>query len=124
MNAPTLEFKPEVTFRWPSRDLSPNSRGHWSKKSKAAKAYRADCFYLTKEAGLSVDWDGPVLACITFIPPDRRKRDLDNMLASLKSGLDGMAEALKINDNRLQLAIRLGSSIGGMVKIRIERGEA
>ncbi len=35
---------------------------------------------------------------ITFVAPDGRHRDLDNMLAASKAALDGIAEALGIDD--------------------------
>jgi len=35
---------------------------------------------------------------ITFVAPDGRHRDLDNMLAACKAALDGVAEALGIDD--------------------------
>jgi crossover junction endodeoxyribonuclease RusA len=109
-----------VTFPWPSKDLSPNSRGHWSKKAKAAKAYRLDCFYLAKEAGVTAPAEGPIHLHIEFVPPDRRGRDLDNMLASAKQLLDGLAEAMKVNDKRFAMALSVSDQIGGMVKVRID----
>ena len=108
-----------VTFGWPQRELSPNWRGHWSKKAKAAKAYRLDCFYLAKEAGITAPAEGQIALRIEFVPPDRRPRDLDNMLASVKSGLDGLAEALKVNDKRFTLALSVSDQIGGMVWVRV-----
>ena len=35
---------------------------------------------------------------ITFVSPDGRHRDLDNMLAACKATLDGIAEGLGVND--------------------------
>lgn len=35
---------------------------------------------------------------VTFVAPDGRHRDLDNMLAACKAALDGVAEALGIDD--------------------------
>lgn len=109
-----------VTFPWPPRELSPNSRCHWARKAKAAKAYRLDCFYLAKEAGVTAPAEGPISLRIEFVPPDRRGRDIDNMLASIKSGLDGLAQALTVNDKRFTLALSVADSIGGMVKVSIE----
>lgn len=109
-----------ATFPWPPRELSPNARGHWSKKAKAAKAYRLVCFYLAKEAGMAAPADGPVNLRIEFVPPDRRPRDLDNMLASIKSGLDGLAEAIGVNDKRFTLTLSVSDQVGGMVKVGIE----
>lgn len=111
----------EITFGWPPRECSPNWRGHWARKAKAAKAYKAACWALAKEAGVAVKWGGPVLLRIEFVPPDRRGRDLDNMLASIKAALDGLALAIGINDKRFQLALSVRKDIGGMVKVRIEQ---
>jgi hypothetical protein len=54
-----------------------------------------------------------------FYPPDKRHRDLDNMLASVKYGLDGIAEAWGINDRVFnRILIELGKPIkNGMVCI-------
>ena len=92
-----------INFPWPSKDLSPNSRGHWSKKAKAAKAYRKACWSIAKQSGIKVDWDGEVYLWLTFFPPDRRARDDDNLIASFKAGRDGLAEAMGIDDKRFRL---------------------
>jgi crossover junction endodeoxyribonuclease RusA len=54
------------------------------------------------------------------MPPDRRARDLDNMLASIKSGLDGLADALEANDRRFRYGlIDVADDVRGMVKVKI-----
>jgi crossover junction endodeoxyribonuclease RusA len=111
-----------VTLPWPPKDLSPNARIHWAKKSKAAKAYRASCYLLTKQSGMAVDWDGDVHAWIDFFPPDKRHRDDDNMIAAFKAGRDGMADALGIDDKRIRIHPYVKEQIGGMVKIKLTRG--
>ena len=35
---------------------------------------------------------------ITFHPPSKRRGDLDNQLASIKAGIDGLAAALYMDD--------------------------
>ena len=45
---------------------------------------------------------------ITFYPPDRRKRDLDNMLSAIKYGLDGIALASGVDDYSWSLTISRG----------------
>ncbi len=112
----------EITLPWPHKDLSPNSRLHWSRKSKAAKKYRADCYLLTKAAGVSVDWDGDVHLWLTFFPPDHRHRDDDNLIASFKSGRDGIAEALGINDKRFRLHPWVSDQTGGKVVVVLTKG--
>jgi crossover junction endodeoxyribonuclease RusA len=39
---------------------------------------------------------------LTISPPDKRHRDTDNVIASLKSALDGIADATGIDDSRWQ----------------------
>ncbi|MGB6105656.1 MAG: hypothetical protein WBF88_17575 [Pusillimonas sp.] len=39
---------------------------------------------------------------ITFVAPDGRHRDLDNMLAASKAALDGVADALGIDDKHFR----------------------
>jgi crossover junction endodeoxyribonuclease RusA len=99
---------------WPSKDLSPNARVHWSKKSKAAKAYRAACHILCRASGIKAP-AGRLLVALEFIPPDKRRRDLDNLLASTKNALDGIADALGVDDSRFvpQLMMSETTTKGG-----------
>ena len=115
--------KMTVTLPWPPKELSPNARVHWSKKSKSAKAYRLACYVLALEAGLrSVDWEGKVHIWLDFYPPDKRQRDDDNLVASFKSGRDGLADALGIDDKRFVCHPMVREQIGGMVKITLTPG--
>lgn len=56
---------------------------------------------------------------LTFLPPDRRRRDLDNLIASMKSGLDVLADALGVDDNRFKLSAELADEIGGFVRVEV-----
>lgn len=56
---------------------------------------------------------------LVFVPPDRRNRDADNMLASMKAGLDGMADAMKVDDSKFKVTIDVSDDIGGMVKVTV-----
>lgn len=105
-----------VLLGWPPKELSPNGRVHWAKKAKAAKAYRAAAYFLSQPG-----WNNPgANVAITFRPPDRRKRDLDNMLASIKAGLDGIAQAIGVDDSKWTISIAKGEPIkGGLVTVEI-----
>ena len=115
-----------ITLPWPSRDLSPNARVHWAKKAKAAKSYRATCGWETKAAllqpGVPADFaDKKLTLNIIFHAKTRRAYDLDNALASIKSGLDGVADAMGIDDSRWALRIEKGDPVQrGMIIIKIE----
>ena len=111
----------EITLPWPPKELSPNARLHWAKKSKAAKSYKRVCWALAVQAGAKtgIPWDGDIHLWIDFYPPDRRHRDDDNMISAFKSGRDGLAQALGVNDKRFRTHPYVKSEIGGMIKIRL-----
>ena len=66
--------------------------------------------------------EGPIHLDIEFVPPNKRAHDLDNCLAAIKAGLDGVADAWGVNDKRFALTIHKADRVGGMVKI--SRGAA
>lgn len=109
-----------VVLPWPPKLLSPNARTHWAKKSRAAKAYRAACGTLCRQAGMVAPPSPDRLHLwLDFYPPDRRARDDDNMVASFKAGRDGIADALGIDDKRFICHPSVSDQIGGMVKVRV-----
>ena len=108
---------------WPPKELSPNARVHWAKKSKVAKAYRAQCGFITKAAKVVVPvTEGRLHLWLTFYPPDKRRRDDDNMIASFKSGRDGIADALGIDDCRFITHPWVHTETGGYIKVSITGG--
>lgn len=55
---------------------------------------------------------------VTFRPPDKRRRDKDNMIASFKSGQDGIADALGVDDSTLPVSHETGTPVrGGRVDV-------
>ena len=109
-----------LTLPWPPKELSPNARQHWSKLAKAKKAYRVACSWTAKEQGAQrIEADRLHLA-LAFHAPSRRAYDLDNALARMKSGLDGLADVLGVDDSRWSLSIERADTVGGFVKVRVE----
>jgi crossover junction endodeoxyribonuclease RusA len=113
-----------VQLPWPSPKLHPNARVHWAVKSKAAKKARADSALLTraKHGGNLLPYDGTrrIPVSIGFFPPDRRRRDVDGMLSALKSSLDGVADALMVDDNLFDLSLTVAGPVkGGAVVVEI-----
>jgi len=116
----------KIELPWPPvKQLSPNSRVHWSKKAAAAKDYRTLCFWETKVSGAKITWKGPIVFSVTFYPPDRRDRDDDNIISAFKSGRDGIASALMVDDKRFKLHPVLSDQVvkGGKVVVEITQGE-
>ncbi|MBD1554692.1 endodeoxyribonuclease RusA [Pseudomonas typographi] len=112
---------------WPPAACSPNARSHWRKKANAARKYRADCHLLALQAKIAVP-TGETLLILEFVPPDKRRRDDDNLVAMFKAGRDGLADALGIDDNLFAIQIRVSKETtkGGAVRVRIQavEGEA
>ena len=46
---------------------------------------------------------------------------MDNLIAAMKSGLDGLADALGVDDSRWALTCAIDDNIGGMVRFGITR---
>lgn len=85
-----------ITFPWPAKELNPNNRSHYQKKAKIKAVQRLECNIITKNTKHASRGLTPLK--ITFHPPDKRRRDLDNLLSSCKGMLDGMAEAMDLDD--------------------------
>ena len=114
----------EIVLGWPPSDLSPNARLHWAKLAKAKKSYRQKCNTVSKNQLKKYKYDNlpeRLVLEMTFIPPDRRNYDRDNLVARMKSGIDGLADALRINDKRFNTVISTMDTdyLGGFVRIRI-----
>jgi crossover junction endodeoxyribonuclease RusA len=117
-----------VELPWPDSKLAPNrAKGlHWAKTSGLrSKAFEA-AYLLTFQAvnqyqGAWYSLTAAVPLTITFNPPDKRKRDTDNLLASLKNSLDGIATALTIDDSRFDpITLKRGEKIkGGSVVVEV-----
>ncbi len=111
-----------VTLPWPPKDLSPNARIHWSRLAKAKKLYRAACALQAQAQGVRRVAAAKLHVHLTFYPPTRRAFDLDNALARMKSGLDGLADVLGVDDKHWSLGIERAGEIGGMVKVEVRHG--
>lgn len=111
----------EVTLPWPPKELSPNARVHWAVLARTKKAYRQACAWHAVEQGARRIEAERLSVHLVFVPPNRRARDWDNMLASVKAGLDGLADALGVDDSRWRVSFEVSDEIGGMVKVSIEQ---
>ena len=74
---------------------------------------------MTYQSKVIAPVDGKIPLTITFYPPDKRHRDADNMVASIKAGLDGVADALKVNDRRFLPTFVFSEEIKGMVTVQL-----
>lgn len=110
----------DLTLPWPDRRLSPNARVHWSRRAKAVKLARQEALALAFEAGARrLRITGQPRIAMTFCPPDRR-RDMDNLIASMKAANDGIADALNVDDSRFISTYSMGQPVkGGAVVVTV-----
>lgn len=111
-----------LTLPWPPKELSPNARVHWRTLGTVKKAYRAACAWTAREQGARRMDAEKLHLSLVFYAPSRRAYDLDNALARMKAGLDGLADVLGVDDSRWSLSIARAEQIGGMVKVEVRRG--
>lgn len=110
----------EVSLPWPPKELSPNASCKLREKIRAQKMYREMCWALTLQTKPVVSDARPVLLTITFFPPDRRGRDLDNMIGAFKRGQDGFALAVGVDDKHFFPAYRIGEPVlGGKIVVTV-----
>lgn len=108
-----------IVLPWPPAELSPNNRHHWAQLAKTKKAYRAACHVQAVAQGAKAIDAGALHVSLKFVPPDRRPYDLDNLLARMKSGLDGVAEVVGVDDRHWSLSIERSDEVGGFVEVLI-----
>ena len=107
--------KLSVYLPWPPSKLNPNARVHWAQLAKEKAAYRQACRALCKEAGFATGLFHPAeepRLSLESVPPTRARRDLDNCLSSMKAGIDGMSDALQVNDCRFAIGLLLDALQG------------
>lgn len=99
---------------FPNSALLPNRRNgkHWGNTATAKAAARDGAYYITKQQmGDYKPPEGSIALSLLFLTPDKRKRDLDGMLSSAKHALDGIAQALGVDDSRFR-PILVDSALG------------
>jgi len=95
-----------VELPWPDRRLHPNARVHWAAKAKAVKQARTDAAWWAKAAGVRPSKAQALNVSVVFFPPDKRRRDTDGMLSACKAYIDGIADAIGVDDSAWNLSMR------------------
>lgn len=124
IKSPALEFE----LPWPNKKLSPNARTHWAALAGAKSEYKRNAQLITANAILAAqlawknrpDWSRAKIQLV-FCPPKNFAYDLDNALARLKSGIDGIANALAVDDVGFSYDLQRGEKFPpcGRVLVRV-----
>lgn len=111
-----------IHLSWPVPALWANNRAHWSTKAKAIKRARNEAWAVAKEAGIGRA-PGARLR-FTFHPPDDRRRDAQNLPATVKAHIDGIADAMGCDDSNFAVTFPTTlaePSKGGLVVVEVEK---
>lgn len=111
----------------PPIEMSPNWRGHWAERYKAGRVYQDAVFYecidtcnrlqrLPRRPGFPL-FQKPRLD-LTFVFPNYRKRDEDNLRASFKPGLDAIVQAGLIEGDTME------NLVMGKIEVQVDRSRA
>lgn len=112
-----------IRLGWPDRSLSPNARIDRRSATGTRKAARLEGWAEAKRVGAVIPADAHMV--IEFFPPNKIARDLDNLLASIKAHLDGIANAANVDDSGWSFAVRKGPVVkGGAVLIHVTQADS
>lgn len=109
----------QIALPWPAKALHSNARCHWAVKARATKQARRDAAIVAKAADVPC-WPKATIL-IEYYPPSRRG-DPQNVPASLKAYLDGIADAMHCDDKGFRVdfpSVFAGTKKGGEVIFRI-----
>lgn len=90
----------EIILPWFDSRLYPNQNTNKRILAPIIKAYRWKSYQLSKKH-LNKLPEGNIMLLILFHAPNA-KPDLDGSLSAIKSGLDGVADGLGVNDKRFR----------------------
>lgn len=116
-----------IELPFPPAALNPNRvRGHFGQTLVAKSKAWDDAYVLAHQAikahaGPWTPLEGDIPVTLTFHQPDKRGRDLDNLLSAMKRQIDAIATALTINDKHFcPITLRRGDVVkGGAVIVEI-----
>lgn len=93
----------KITLPWPDSTLFPNRKGgrHWATYQRAKANARMEGHLAAKQAigRNTVLLTSRTPVRVTFHAPDRRNRDWDGLAGSIKHHIDGIAQALGVDDS-------------------------
>ncbi|TFL14201.1 endodeoxyribonuclease RusA [Pusillimonas caeni] len=115
-----------IILPWPDPALFPNAKGgkHWASFQAQKVRARQDGYFAAKQAlganTIALTERTPVNALFVF--PDRRNRDIEGCIGAIKHHIDGVAQALGVDDKLFRpwtLDDALDAQGRGFVKVEI-----
>jgi crossover junction endodeoxyribonuclease RusA len=109
-----------IRLPWPEPALWQNRKVHWARRAKATKSARKTAWALALEQ--KVPRIPNAILEFEFYPPTNAKRDIQNMPATQKAAIDGIADAMGCDDSEFRVRwpeAFSGVVHGGCVVVRI-----
>lgn len=120
-----------IKLPWPHKSLFPNAKGgrHWGSFQAQKEKARTAGLALTKAAlgARKVELSEREPLRITFYMPNRTRRDVDGMHGAIKHHLDGIAQALGVDDSIFRpvvIDVDLDPAKKGFVLVEVGNGAA
>ena len=105
----------------PDHRLSPNARLHYMLLYKAKREAKEEAFAIAKKGSVPTKPYHRVHITITYVSKDKRRRDMDNLLASTKPAIDGIVAAKVIEDDSVfNVSYSLYYEVGDKARTIIE----
>ena len=109
----------------PDPDLNPNKRLHYMAVSRAKREARELIGWLSFEQGIPPVPIRKAHITVTFVSRDKRRRDVDNLFASMKPYIDGLvAVGVLLDDSatnvRYTIQYEHGSSNNTIIEVNAE----
>jgi crossover junction endodeoxyribonuclease RusA len=99
-----------ITVRIPGRPPTPNARRGWYVTQRDNRAWKTAAYNVAAHEVIYP----PITACtiaIEFVVPDRRHRDLDNLIASTKPLTDGIVASGLLADDSTEVIRSVSYSV-------------
>lgn len=94
-----------IELPWPEACLAQNSRGHWASSASRKKKARVVAKRITTAALKNVRvprCESVRLTMVFHQPLVKRARDMQNVFGAMKYAVDGIADALGIDDSNFE----------------------
>ena len=111
-----------LTLPWPDSALNPNGPSHWRHKQAAKVLARKTAMILAMESGVVLNTTDDLWLALRFLSPNRRRRDLDNLLSSLKPAIDSICQVVGVDDSQIRrITLEWGDVVAdGQVELRLD----
>ncbi len=102
-----------IVLPWPKPPMSMNARDHWAVKAEKVAAVREAVRLLARPHALRLAQaiGTPVEVELCWEVTDKRRRDVDNAVATLKPAIDGLRDAGILADDNSAVVVKAFCSI-------------